>query len=747
MRIIIISVTLTVLSSMIFIIPIECKCIDFEGNIGHDWINCENNEIILDNQSSKWYVDTSQSYSGDSSLIAIAAGLEPVRICREIEVEDDTNVTFWWKLSDEGGRLVFRIDGAYKDGLLQNEEESKNWTESSHIISVRGTHRLEWIFFRTKPESSNQFGWIDYICIDTGDEYPTIILESPEDNASFYVDEIVDFSYIPEDDQGLISCTLLIDDIEKNRKESPENGSINLLSYSFDKPGEFKWCIKCCDDVTQCTLKCRSISIEDPRPTINLDSPVNGSQSFIGRTIEFRYTPSDNNELQNCTLILNGTEQEDIRNYRPENDEINVFNYTFYNSGDHKWCIRCYDSQNQDNLSETRIITILPDENPSVELILPPNNALYFVDENIPFKYRASDDKMLQNCTLMIDGQPVMDETINEANTTGCFNHRFDENRMADDVEEHNWTVVCYDNKSKSNDIITIRNVSVMKDKPPVVMIESVQTGSVNRTVSFKYNSTDDRGIIECVLLIDGEVHNISEEATGFFDYNFSQEGNYIWNVTCWDSRDQYGSSEDSISITRPSILFVNETPNETEYRHINDAIRDIASGGTIKVKPGEYRENIIINKEVSLVGLAESDMPKINPEDGIPIKITIGNVLIEGFEVLGRSHEPGISLRTDYFNDYGNIKILSNKIVQEREKNACIFLFGRDGNRIYDLNVTDNSVDGCSRVGIYLYNCSGNLSNNSINCDEIYRRPYIQSHIYRPNPLDVIFESNTRRC
>jgi len=740
------SVRLFVLLSLIFTVSAHGKCLDFEKNFGQGWIDCDTPERILDSLPSGWKVDTSQSHGGSSSLMAKTTGFEEVSICREVVVDEPTNVNFWWKLSDEGGRFVFRVDGVYRYGLLESSGESRNWGMVSHTISDTGTHKLEWVFFGTRPDSRCQFGWIDDICVDTGDESPTIILESPQDNATSYVDENVDFSYIPNDDQEIVSCILLIDKAEKDRNESPKNGTTNALSYNFDTPGKYEWCITCCDNASQCTSISRNITIEDPRPMVSLEAPINGSQSYIGRKIEFRYKPLDNKVPENCTLIIDEIEQNEKRDYQIENNAINVFDYSFDEPGDHSWCVRCYDSLSQDNTMEIRSISILPDEDPTVELKSPENSAVFYADENISFEYRASDDKKLKNCTLIIDGKPVKVESSPKNGSADNFSYRFAETQMADDIVTYNWTIVCYDNRSKRNDIEEIRNLSVRIDKTPVVLVKPIEVAYVNRTVSLEYVANDDKGIKKCILLIDGKVcDNISKNASvGSFNRSFPQEGNYTWNVTCWDSKDRFNFSDSLISIERPHILFVNQqNPNETEYQKISDAIRDIAHGGTIYVKPGQpYYENIIIDKNISLVGLHESEKPKIIG-DYIPIKIASGNVSIEGFEVEGSSRFAGIYMETNITDKYSNISIHKNKIINSDQ--YCICLYGRNS-RIYDINVTENDVDGCDQVGVYLYNCEiANVSDNRVNCDENYRI-WCREDVYlvNCNPESVIIKNNT---
>lgn len=724
-------VHLLVLISLIFTISAQGKCLDFEISRGAGWIDCN------ENPKENWIQDSSEKYEGSLSLRSgiITESLGNSSICRDIK--GPSNITFNWKCSRNGGQILMLDNGRIKKILIERHNEPIDWQRVEYQIFDNDVHRIEWMFRRTNNNLSvDQFGWINKVCIDNGDmgdELPTVKLESPADNVTYYVDERVDFSFIPSDDQRIANCTLLIDGIEKNRSDSPKEGTTSILGYSFDTPGDYEWSIACCDNASQSTLMSRNISIEDPIPTIILDTPINNSQSYIGREIEFRYIPSDNKELENCTLILNGTEQDKERNYLPESDAINVFKHIFYNSGDYNWSVRCCDNLYQLNVSECRFISILPDEDPIVELRWPINNAILYADENITFEYWAADDKMVDNCTLIIDGKPVKFEAISKNDTVGNFSYKFGEDQITDDVETHVWTILCYDNKSKCNKVQDIRNISVLKDQPPIVVIEPIETAYVNRTVLFNYTAVDDKAIKKCLLLIDGKVcDDIPDDAMESFNYCFDQEGNHTWNITCWDTKDQSNSSEDLISIQRPRIILVNQrNSNETEYEYklISDAIRDIASGGTIYVQPGIYKENLIINKELNLIGLIEneSEKPKIISTTGdIPIKINSNNVSIERFEINGTSEKGGIYLEANSSYNHSNITIYNNKIVNVHKYG--IVLWGKFI-KIYNINITSNEIDGSHEAGIRCKNCSnGNISNNKIRCDKTIKEKIVLS-------------------
>lgn len=68
-------------------------------------------------------------------------------------------------------------------------------------------------------------------------------------------------------------------------------------------------------------------------------------------------------------------------------------------------------------------------------------------------------------------------------------------------------------------------------------------------------------------------------------------------------------------------------------YTKIQDAIDNASNGDTIKVYPGVYDENVVINKEIRLIG-----DPIIDAHGGIGILIENNNTLVENFTIFNAS-------------------------------------------------------------------------------------------------------------
>jgi parallel beta-helix repeat protein len=155
------------------------------------------------------------------------------------------------------------------------------------------------------------------------------------------------------------------------------------------------------------------------------------------------------------------------------------------------------------------------------------------------------------------------------------------------------------------------------------------------------------------------------------------------------------------------------------DYTKIQDAIDNAQIGDTIEVYSGIYYENILLNKQLNLIGInqeyisgSDSGLPFINGsnEGGIKsvLEIIEDNCTVSGFH-LDKSNIAVIKIKSNY-----NI-ISSNQIIGIRSIDPFgINIEGTTGNFIMD-----NEIFG-TNVGIYL-NCSNRniVENNLIEKNE----------------------------
>ena len=152
--------------------------------------------------------------------------------------------------------------------------------------------------------------------------------------------------------------------------------------------------------------------------------------------------------------------------------------------------------------------------------------------------------------------------------------------------------------------------------------------------------------------------------------------------------------------------LYVGGTgPNN--YTKIQDAINDANDGDTIFVYSGVYKENLIINKTINLIGEKRETTIINSSNRGIIIDIRADNVTIQNFTLQSNSpFTTGISITSSNYNTITNTTI----------ENCWygIGIAGLSGNSNYN-TITNTTIENCKFVGILIGGYSGNSNYNTI--------------------------------
>lgn len=139
-------------------------------------------------------------------------------------------------------------------------------------------------------------------------------------------------------------------------------------------------------------------------------------------------------------------------------------------------------------------------------------------------------------------------------------------------------------------------------------------------------------------------------------------------------------------------------------FKTIQEAVEKAQSGDTILVKSGNYHENIVITKPLTVKSDKGADTTVVKPANpSEPVfKVTeASDVVIIGFTATG-SAISGI-----YLYKASNAQILQNHTVENRNG---IFLYSSDNNTL-----VSNVARSNDQTGIYIESSNGNtLQNNS---------------------------------
>jgi parallel beta-helix repeat protein len=193
------------------------------------------------------------------------------------------------------------------------------------------------------------------------------------------------------------------------------------------------------------------------------------------------------------------------------------------------------------------------------------------------------------------------------------------------------------------------------------------------------------------------------------------------------------------ISIPAANASEYTVAPTGAEFTSIQAAINRAFPGDTILVKSGIYRENLLLDKKINLIGVdSGGGAPIIDPANkGNAMEILADGCSVEGFTLQNIELLNGI-----------HVKSSENTIRRNTFLNTAkgIFLLSAMKNTIYGNNITNSS-----QFGIALESSNNNLIEENIvskNTIGIELDEYsLSNHIFRnnfDNPQNVISKSAT---
>ncbi|WP_292390656.1 right-handed parallel beta-helix repeat-containing protein [Methanosarcina sp. UBA5] len=167
------------------------------------------------------------------------------------------------------------------------------------------------------------------------------------------------------------------------------------------------------------------------------------------------------------------------------------------------------------------------------------------------------------------------------------------------------------------------------------------------------------------------------------------------------------------ISRAEAATIIVDDDIEEANYQNIQDAVDNATSDDTILVYPGNYTENVYVDKELKIVSLSgnpdDTVIRAANSEDDV-FNVVADNVTIKGFGISGaRTDQYGDDKAGIYFEGVNNSVIKKNNVFSN---GYGIFLLDS-----YNNTLTENNAYMSGIGGIFLWNSSNNkLNNNLIN-------------------------------
>lgn len=133
---------------------------------------------------------------------------------------------------------------------------------------------------------------------------PTSTLGTPNAEA-IVINPSVNFTATGVDNVGLSNMSLIINNSYVVTNSSPLNNTLTKFPYTLTTLGLWNWSVEVCDDENTCTnATFRNITFDNDL-TITLNDPADLSSSIL-ETIAFNGTATDDTEVKNISLIING---------------------------------------------------------------------------------------------------------------------------------------------------------------------------------------------------------------------------------------------------------------------------------------------------------------------------------------------------------------------------------------------------------------------------------------------------------
>ncbi|MCF7865839.1 FG-GAP-like repeat-containing protein [Candidatus Woesearchaeota archaeon] len=491
---------------------------------------------------------------------------------------------------DEYGTTIGNVSFYYfvTDGTLQNcsilFDGSINQTKNSAQIPYQdgsninnftinniaeGTHNWTIQCYDGNGFSSNATERTLYV--DT--QNPIINLTSPEENTTFYIDNI-DFEFnVTDNIDPELSCSLYINDVINETGINATNGNITTVNVNGFLAGNYNWSIYCEDKaLNNITSETRNFTISSD-VIVSLENPYDNSTDGDG-TVTFTYTPSSVAGFETggfCELYIDGSSsQTDIG---VNNGLSNTFiSLTPMTQGLHTWQVKCTDDNV--NSGQSNIWNIYIDLSDPVVSTHNPNGETYNVS-TVEFNWTATDNyDNNMSCNIIVNGTTQTPSNISSINNTPTQQTY---TGFTDGL--HTYYGICLDNGDRTG-ISSTKNFNVQE--PPTILLDlplnEYRTNITN--ITFYYTPTDNSGnISSCEIVLDSTSNNTEPSPQNAIQNNLTVNnfvhGKYLWTINCTDPSGNEGTNitgrNITIDLVGPNIT-LNE-PYEGQIYNYDDII------------------------------------------------------------------------------------------------------------------------------------------------------------------------------
>ncbi|MGB9748525.1 MAG: CARDB domain-containing protein, partial [Candidatus Woesearchaeota archaeon] len=505
------------------------------------------------------------------------------------------------------------VDG----NLNQTNSTIANNEQNNFTISLyaEGMHNLSITCF----DVSNNQGNSTTIYFYYDKTSPTVNILSPENEVEINKN-LITFNFTAVDTLAYnLSCNLTIDNEVKQYNITAQNNTLTSITEIISL-GNHYWNVTCYDLAGNYnTSQTWMFTILDTAPYVVLITPENNSWDNTGN-ITFYFNVSENNALENCSLILNNVINQTKNSTELINGGQNNFTITNLQNGVYNWSVNCTDDSGLIGSSELRVL-IVDTLRPTVFLVTPQNNSNY-TTENINFTFYVVDNLANKtNCNITLDDK-IIEQNLQVYNNTNISI----ENNAEDGL--HYWNITCTDYALNYNTSLTyIFNVS---SRPNVTLVSPASNTWTNGNITFTFTVYDNDGIENCSLIINSAINQtknssqiVNGQENNFTVYDLPESVNNLWTIICYDTgayNNYYQPSGRLFHVDRtpPNITLIypgnEQTINET-FVNFNFIASD---NFAFIIRCNITIDNDVIESNISVQSGTSVNITVTNFEDGI---------------------------------------------------------------------------------------------------------------------------------
>ncbi|MFH1850208.1 MAG: CARDB domain-containing protein [archaeon] len=383
---------------------------------------------------------------------------------------------------------------------------------------------------------------------------PVVSLVAPFNNTLEDATNTIVFVYnVTDAVTSAANCSLVINKAIDGAADTTVRENV---SQNFSRTlgnGQYNWSINCTDLVGRTGSSVTynvtiAIAADSEPPAITLNSPVNGHYDKDGR-INFSYTPFDAlSGVVNCSLILNHKLNKSNQTAVIDG-AVNNFSLTNLADATYNWTINCTDEQNNEGTAGNgpRNFTVDKTAPAGFSPVSPKNNTVS-TNRTPLLDWSDSGDQNFRNYTVQVDnnqdfGSPEYRYKI--ASSTNS-SYRVLSQWGADTV--WHWRVIAFDRAV--NNYTTGGYIYTTDNTKPKVSLDTPNDYAVDTSgaVIFGYTATDNH-LVNCTLWANftgvwmrnqTNTSPVSGVAATFDPISLN-DGNYKWNVRCYDNATNIG--------------------------------------------------------------------------------------------------------------------------------------------------------------------------------------------------------------